>query len=108
MSALDNENTDYLTTWLINDDEDVYVAAQDLARAGDLRGLEEYVLSILNGPDEVSVDDVVQYAISILGNFEVEKPRKRSEAARVTRMNLSDPELDRIDWSEVASVLVSE
>lgn len=74
-------NTDYLTTWIINDPA-FYEEALSLAEAGDLDALRDYVTKSLRSAPKES------------GGW-------------YTSQNMSDEDLATVDWNEVREVLVS-
>lgn len=75
--------TDYLTKWLLNDDEELLATAQDHARCC-LDELERFVVGVL---DSAEPDSVAWY----------------------TRRELTDFELaNRIDWADVAETILCE
>lgn len=74
------QNTEYIRTWIVNDQE-YYDEALRLAEAGDMEGLENFIINSL---------------------------REASEGtdAYYTNQNMTDADFDTVDWDEIAVCLM--
>lgn len=75
------QNTDYITTWIVND-PDYQPEAMRLAEAGDMEGLENFIInSLREAPD--------------------------GTGAYYTNREITDEDFDTVDWDEIAVCLMS-